>query len=615
MNRLLILALASVSISSAATLYVSITGDNSNSCLSGSPCRTIARASSLTLPGDVVQIGPGIYEERTYITRSGSAGMPITYRGHSGTGCPSVSLSDPYSRGKRPAPQVTTWGFYIRADFIRFECLKVVSVPRDLVLNAGDLKSGFYIHTGRHDITINDNVVDGTSIPGNPSSGIGFGPLANTLPYNVKAARNYVRGTGYGFLIYCATNCTFEDNEVEDLTTSAKGVDLDYTRVFGAHITIRRNYFHGNSTLDCLGCHIDCFQTWNLNQYKNEMAHDIRIEGNVCFNAHQGIILRDQSSTKAGGYATHFNWTVSNNVFAYGPAGSSMAWCSLFEHGGNIVFRHNLCYGSGQVGYLDGSSGVHEYNIHYGTGTPYNASAIAPNWAAGSVRASRNVIYTAGKTFLASSYPNDIVNVDPKLTNPLILDFRPASGSPAMNTAVTSPMALDRLGVRRPQGGAPDIGPYEIPTTGYTSQTLNLGSDDPNDTTSDAMEVTPESSVTPDGEASTIADPTILEWDVRADGQISDAIRRIETGCMISTASILTQEAATLGLLVERASETDAAEWKPISGKFGLADGTSYGNTALSDWNVAIPAGSAIRIRVVGQPSATSPSRVVLSCK
>jgi hypothetical protein len=603
----------------AATLYVSTSGNDSSSCISSRPCRTIARASSLTLPGDTVQIAPGVYQERPYLTRSGSASLPITYRGHTGGGCPTTAISDPYSRGKRPAPTVTTWGFYVRADYINLECLKVVSLPKDLVVNPGDLKSGFYIHTGRHHIKVNDNFVDGTAIPGNPSSGIGFGPLANTLPYNVSAARNYVRGTGYGFLIYCGTSCVFEDNEIEDLSTSLKSVDLDYTRVFGTNVTLRRNYFHGNSTLDCIGCHIDCFQTWNLNQYKNEIAQDITIDSNVCFNAHQGIILRDQTSTKQGTYATHFNWTVTNNVFAYGPTGSSMAWCALFEHGGNIKFRHNLCYGSGQVGYLDGSSGIHEYNMHIGSGVPYNANAIAPSWLAGTVSARQNMIYTAGKNFPTSSYPNDIVNVDPLLTNAAIADFRPSANSRALNSAVTSTVTTDRIKVLRPQSGAPDIGPYERPGPGYGSAALRFGgrvSEDPEDSddVSDNVKDNPVSRL-PEEDLDVETDRTILKWELSEAGQIDAAVRQIENACVISSASIQSKEPASYRLVVERASDPQSSEWEAISGSFGLANAEAYGDTALSSWNVAVPAGSVLRIRLLEGASTVSPSQVFLRCQ
>src|SRR5688572_20501718 len=166
-------------IASAATLQVSPSGTNALGCGSTAPCRTIQYASSLTKPGDVVEIAAGEYPERVYITRSGTAEAPITYRRLGGCGS-----------GPEVIPGVfLTWGFYIRADYLNVECINATSIPPGTVTQPGDLKSGFYIHTGRHHITLTKNGVL-PSIPGNPAAGISFGPLANTPVSHVTATGN-----------------------------------------------------------------------------------------------------------------------------------------------------------------------------------------------------------------------------------------------------------------------------------------------------------------------------------------------------------------------------------------------------------------------------------------
>lgn len=585
----------------AATLYVSPSGDDTGNCQNGRPCRTIARAASLTVPGDLVEIAPGMYPERVNVTRSGNASAWITYRGHNGSGCPATPLNDIHSRGVRPNPPVASWGFNVRADYLRFECLRMVSGPSDLVVQSGDNRSGVYIHTGRHDVAVTDNVMDASSRNDSMAAGVGFGPLANTLPYNILVARNYVYRTAYGFLIYCGTNCLYEENEVEDLLSITGGADLDYTRVFGRGVTLRRNYFHGNSVLNCNGCHVDCFQTWNLNLNANEIAQNIVIEGNTCFNAHQGIILRDTTSATPGVYASHFNWTVTNNIFAYGPTGSSMAWCALFEHTGNVIFRHNLCYGTGQVGYLNGTTGTHEYNLHLRQANPYNANAIPVNWKAGSITAKYNLLHTPDRTFASSTYPNDYVNIDPLLANAPASDFRPTPGSPLVDRALGSTVPTDRNGVSRPQGNAPDIGPYELVSARY----FNFG------VQREYLR----------NQASQAPPPDLLHWDLEggAAEPNSGSVQVLPNACVLTSATVLAEEPSSVRLVVERLvedNENGESEWRQVSSHFGLAEASAYGDTALSEWDTYVPAGASLRVRVVGGEEGRSfaPLRATLRC-
>ncbi|BDC48066.1 hypothetical protein F183_A03820 [Bryobacterales bacterium F-183] len=592
----------------AVTLYVSTSGNDSGTCRSNQPCRTITRATALAVAGDVIEIAPGTYPERVIVNRSGSsASNPITYRGHNGSGCPSTPLADIQSRGFRPAPTVTTWGFYIRGDYLVFDCLRAISPPAELTVVSGDNRSGFYINNGRRDITVTNSVVDANNRPGTMAAGIATGTLANALPFNIRASRNYVTRTAYGFLIYCAANCLFENNEVEDLKSN--GGDMDYSRIFGRNITMRGNYFHGNSTLNCVGCHVDCFQTWNLNQNSNEIAQNIVLDGNTCFNAHQGIILRDTTSSQQGMYASHFNWTVTNNVFAYGPTGSSMAWCALFAHVGNVVFRHNLCLGSGQVGYLNGTTGTHEYNLHINQTTPYNAKAIGTSWAAGSITARNNLIFNPSRVFTSTTFPNDLLNVDPNLASSAASDFRLTLSSPAMNRALGSPVVSDKNGTSRPQGGLPDIGPFELTTSRFFTFGIQSGRFQNEDASSYLEEP-----------------PNLLEWNLNAEGTPVDGPEAMHQttakACTLSAATITAEEDASFRLVVEmlldEPGEDGLPQWKAISGVFGLANMQSYGNTALSDWETTIPANAVLRVRMIPTPEGIeqllSPAKVVLRC-
>ncbi len=69
---------------SARDIYVSKTGNDSNSGTLSKPYKTIAKASAIAQPGDVIIIGEGTYEEIIKPARSGVAGKPITYIAKSG---------------------------------------------------------------------------------------------------------------------------------------------------------------------------------------------------------------------------------------------------------------------------------------------------------------------------------------------------------------------------------------------------------------------------------------------------------------------------------------------------------------------------------------------------
>jgi len=409
---------------------------------------TIAQAQSrATQSGDIVQVGPGIYNERITLTTSGSSTGKITFRGHDGSGCPTVGISDVNSRGVRPKPAVSMQGWQVDASYVKIECFEITN-------NTG---AGARINANRTNVDFTDNYIhDG------PEVGVDMAVVSLTnMASNVYVARNYVFKAVYGFLVSCRTNCTFEDNEVEHNISRGAGDDNDYSRLFGEDITFRSNYYHGNSVADCKDdCHIDCFQTWNLGTSNGyEVARRITIDRNVCFNAHQGIILRDVSGAAIG---SHRDWTVTNNIFAHGPTGSSMPWCALFEHMANAKFYHNVC-ASGVVGYREGTNGFHSNNIHYETGwNPYFTET------GGTIVSSKNLLYEGGRTY-TTGFSGDVLNANPLLVDPARDNYRIKSGSPAIDAGANVGVTADWDGASRPRGNGFDIGPFEFGNTVSTA--------------------------------------------------------------------------------------------------------------------------------------------------
>lgn len=447
------------------TYYVAKSGSDANACDSPeAPCLTIGQASRYaTGPGDIVQVGPGNYSERIVITRGGDISAPIRYTGAGDGGCPTVENPDVNSRGLRPNPQATMQGFTVNASYVVVDCFRIVASKFN-----GEAGSGVLIGAKVQGVQVVDNFVDARETPGLPWAGVAM--KSSIAPPNfagdVTVARNYIVNTAFGLFAYCSQNCLFEENEVEELKPAPSfASDVDYSRIFGESVTMRRNYYHGNKAADCPTCHTDCFQSYNIGGIDN-IARNITIDSNICFNAHQMVIVRDVTSKDPNSFVSHNNWTIVNNVFAFGPVGSRSTWTGLFDHVGNVKFEHNICAYAGVTAYLNGSNGSHNYNIHFETGWK-SYSNSSPNWGNGSVTGRENLHWRSDGTFTASQWPNDIVNRRPIFIDLDSQNFRIDLSSPARNQAPSSRRKWDSLQVVRPQEGFSDIGAYEYRSPAY----------------------------------------------------------------------------------------------------------------------------------------------------
>ncbi|MEZ5402657.1 MAG: hypothetical protein R2729_23480 [Bryobacteraceae bacterium] len=339
------------------------------------------------------------------------------------------------TRRQRPVPEVMMQGWVIETSFVKVECFNIT----------GTSEPGVDIRALRSAIEI-----AATYIHDIPAPAVNMARAdPSRMPANVTIHDNYITRTAYGFNVFCRDNCVLADNEVQRTTPGITGHDGDYSRLFGEGIVFLRNYFHGNSISDCEGCHIDCFQTWNLGRSSYEIARRITLDGNICFNAHEGIIARDVSGQAV---QSHLGWTVTNNVFRYGPTGSRMAWCALFEHVGDVTFHHNLC-GEGVVGYRNDGSSSHLNNIHYNTGwKPYFAETGAE------MTSRANLLFNPTRKY--AGFGGDLLNVDPNFVDSNGDDYRLQSNSPAIGRGAPTTVDRDRLGYPRSKPG--DIGPHEF---------------------------------------------------------------------------------------------------------------------------------------------------------
>lgn len=474
MYRFLVIALfvlASAATAHGTTYYVAVNGNDSNNCKSSAlACHTISHAASLaTAPGDIVQVAPGTYTGAVSLTKSGSANGVITFRGQTGSGCPTSTVTDVNSpTGTHPASQVIlTGGITIGANYLTIDCFHLKG------------SSGVSVQAGISHVSITNNEIEGTGTTGGGIYFNGVGSVkAAQYANNITISRNYIHAVSNGIFLVCSS-CVISDNEITALVGDEPGSDHDYIDAWGVGSTIRHNYMHANTCNACNGydCHMDCVQTWNTTGDGTEVSQNMTIDRNVCFNHHEGVIVQDN-----GGNGDVSNWTLTNNVFAYPPsddgsghlcqAGPVHPWCWVFEDGNlgkNNVFANNTCIDGSEGFRTNAGSAEYKNNLYLSLGsqtTMYSNAGAQTN-------GSNNLYFAVAGSFSSAPYPADIVNKDPKIVSAGTstsrcdgCNFDIQSTSAAKDTGTPTGISVDLLGNPRPLGSAFDIGAYEfVPTT------------------------------------------------------------------------------------------------------------------------------------------------------
>lgn len=459
----------------ATTYYVSPNGNDSNACSTTSAaCKTISGAiGKAKAAGDIIQVAAGSYKENLTLNRAGAAGNPIILRGHDGSGCPTTPVSDPNSpTGTHPNSGVLLSGsISVTASYVTVDCLHL-------------LGEGISLNSGLTGGSILNNEIDGNG-SATPGSGMGFNGLGSvksaSFSTNFIFKANYIHGMSNGFWGMCSS-CTISDNEIVGLMGDEPGSDHDYIDFWGVGSTIDHNYMHGTSCNSCNGydCHMDCIQAWNTTGDGTEVSKNNTFSRNICFNHHEGVIMQDNA-----GNGDISGWTVTNNVFAYGPyddgsghmckAGTAHPWCWIFEDGnlGSTTFSNNTCI-SGAMGFRANSgNAVFTNNLAFTSWSPTNNYDTSSTTVTGS----NNLYYAAGGTYSRGTFTGDIINKNPAFvstgsggdTQCIGCNFNILSTSPAIDAGVTSGVTVDLKNTPRPQGKAYDVGAYEY-TSGTAAQ-------------------------------------------------------------------------------------------------------------------------------------------------
>lgn len=221
-------------------------------------------------------------------------------------------------------------------------------------------------------------------------------------------------------------------NEFINLTVHGHGDPGDFAYAY--YIQSSDNLIEGGNIYDTGGYGIQLYNGYgyalNNNIIRRNVIHDIVTSADTRF---AGVIVASGSGTK-----------LYNNL-VYGIAGNP---------------------GTGSAGiYLYAGSATEVYNntVYGGTADGIAIESTAPNAI---VR--NNISYNnAGGNYRNSSgsttAANNLIGINPSFVNAGAGDFRPQSGSPAIDAAIAiSLVTTDFAGTLRPQGNAYDIGAYEF---------------------------------------------------------------------------------------------------------------------------------------------------------
>ncbi len=374
------------------------------------PWLSIQKAADTVWAGDTVIVKSGMYPERINFSNGtrGAPGQVITFTAD-------------------PPRSVTMWGFYTKfAHYLRIEGFNITTDPS---LTGWTDANGVFIASDH--VEVIDNYfynLDSAGISGESVGAV----VRNNRIYHCQAG-----------LTISGSDWLVEGNEVERLYQYGNG-DCDYSRFFGDNHLIRHNYFHGTLFNEIGDAHVDCFQTFDNN---GEYAHHITIDGNICYDFHQGFM------GEAAYYHNMSDITFSNNIFAHGGA-----WGLCVYQIQNVIVVHNvfadIAYHG--AGFNDGATGFVWNNIFYNAGSNYWASG------GGAVEGSNNLLFSTEGNIDPGDFPNDLVNIDPLLVDPDGDNYHLFAESPAIDAGMDVGITTDLDGNSRPQGDAPDIGAYEF---------------------------------------------------------------------------------------------------------------------------------------------------------
>jgi hypothetical protein len=435
----IVLLVFAVTTAPATTYYVSTTGNDSQAGTQSQPWHTVQQAAQHVLAGDTVVVAPGTYPGYVTVTASGQPGSPITF---TGTG--------------------TVEAFIVKGSFITISSLNIGTTH----------SSGIAV-----DLEGNNCTVSGCAVNMYHS---GLAGVTNWAGFRVNGSgcsllNCDITGVpgGWASVVIGGDNNLVQGCKIHD------EVDEDAFNGWG-----KRNIIRGNEVVHLTNphamtpgyAHADFFQTWG---FAGSSCLNYVIENNYVHDCD----IQIGNTSHDGNDATMHDLTIRNNVFAnvtssfFSGLHNTFIYNNLFYKTGTYqncpVIMYGVTayasYGSQLINnalYMCGSDSSNTQQGAFGSsGFDLNSIVVDHNYYAGSGNAAKNG--AAGYAFLGTHAVN---GGNPSFMNPTgsSPDYRPRPGSVLINAGVTlASLKVDKNGLRRPQGKAWCIGPYE-----YGSQRL-----------------------------------------------------------------------------------------------------------------------------------------------
>jgi PKD repeat protein len=413
-----------------ATFYVSPSGNDSNSGSSGSPWRTLQKASDMAQPGDTVVVRAGTYSGFN-IARSGTSAARITYQAEAGAviNTPWTLSGVRYGINGSGREYVTIEGFtftpqssqgewyaavrlggtgtegeWVRGNIVRNNTIQM------RVVNQSSTPDKYGIYSSWNDgLLVENNTVSGTY---------------NSLIYTANSAKNY---TVRGNTVFDGGGNGIHNNG--DAGSGQPGIIVN--ALIERNIVRNTGFGLGGQGISCDG------------------VQDSRIQNNLVYDQHaKGISLYTQDA--AGGSIR--NVIVNNTILVADDGGAPLRLGSQASQ--NTIFNNIFYTARDGWPWVDADS-----NALTGAKIDYNVIGEYEF-----VNGGNNSTWHTTLGFDTHSVEATPAQL---FVNPGANDYRLKAGSPAINVGIgtfnskTAP-TTDLLGSARPFGGGYDIGAYEF---------------------------------------------------------------------------------------------------------------------------------------------------------
>jgi len=423
----------------AATYYVSVAGNDAHPGSEAQPWRSIQKAASTAVAGDVVYVKAGTYNEQVVVANSGTAGNYITFTVHAndvvtidGTGI-----------------TMPAWP----SGLIHLEGRNYIKVSGFRVVNAGPNQNncGIYVDTC-HDIIIENNYTYNTV-----SSGIGVWDCQNIILDGNEVELACNDGEQECISVASTTNFDVRNNHVHHGgpgTNGGEGIcpkDGSFNgRVYGNHV---------HDLPIKLGIYVDAWDkhTFDIEIFNN-VVHDCGNDG-FTLASEQGGLLE--------------NIYVYNNI-AYNNRNIGV---SVTPNGDvpnspmkTLKIVNNTLYNNGWTTVAEpwgGGIGVDSPNL---TDLTIRNNIVSQNLLyqiaiesfGQNVSTDHNLIDGFRGELAEETRGSNFVEGTPGFANPAVADFHLLENSLAVDNGLAADApAVDYDGNPRPQGAGYDIGAFE----------------------------------------------------------------------------------------------------------------------------------------------------------